>query len=235
MQQKDAAVRKRVQISNANKIMFLWVVVSSIVVGSSVVAGVFLTQRLIYNEKVIAKKNETISILKNNIDAVDTLKQEIRKLDVNEALLSARANPEDQAVRAILDALPSEANNLALGASLQSKLIENVDGIKLDSLQIDPIQDYASAEEVNPGEEVGATSSGETATVPSEISFSFTVAGSMTALQRVLENLENSLRTIGVTSVQIEGQSGGEHRMTVNGRAFYLPARDLQFFEEPIK
>src|SRR5690606_31131977 len=110
MAQNDAAVRKRAQITQTNRTMFLWIAVASALIGAGIVVSIFLVQRLVYNEDVLSKKQETVSTLNSNLAAIDGLKQEVRKLDVNSALLSARASDEDQAVRVILDALPSEAN-----------------------------------------------------------------------------------------------------------------------------
>ncbi|NCS83216.1 hypothetical protein GW746_02245, partial [Candidatus Saccharibacteria bacterium] len=115
MPSTDAAIRKRAQIAKTNRVMFLWIAVSSAVIGVCIVVSIFLAQRLFYNEAVLAKKQETVTTLIKNLAAVDGLKQEIRKLDANAALLAARAKDDDRAVRVVLDALPSEANSLALG------------------------------------------------------------------------------------------------------------------------
>lgn len=225
MAQNDAAVRKRAQITQTNRTMFVWIAVASALIGAGIVVGIFLVQRLVYNEAVLAKKQETITTLNHNLNSVDDLKQEIRKLDVNSALLSARASDEDQAVRVILDALPSEANSLALGASLQSKLLKGIDGLTIESLQVDPVY---GVEVISDGGSSQVIDSGSAA---SEITFNFTVSGSQDALKKALVNLERSLRTISITSLRIDGQPGGNQEMNVQGRAFYEPAREIQFSE----
>ena len=135
----DAAIRKRAQIAKTNRIMFLWIAVSSAVIGACIVVSIFLAQRLFYNEAVLAKKQETVTTLNQNLAAVDGLKQEILKLDANSALLAARAKDDDRAIQAVLDALPAEANSLALGASLQNRLLNGIDGLTLQSLQVSPV------------------------------------------------------------------------------------------------
>ncbi len=223
MATNEIAVRKRMQIAKTNRIMFLWIAISSALIGVALVVSIFLVQRLIYNEAVIAKKQETVNTLKHNLDAVDSLKQEVRKLDVNAALLSARANESDQAIQVILDALPSGANSTALGSSLQKRLLADVSGLTLQTLQVDPV---AGVETVLDG---GAGGDGSFS-----ITFNFTVAGSQSALKKVLQNLELSIRTIEVTSLRITGQSGGAQEMSIQGRAFYEPAKTIEFKEEAI-
>lgn len=227
MQPNEIAVRKRMQITKTNRMMFLWIAVSSALIGVAIVVSFFLIQRLVYNEAVLAKKQETVSTLDSNIQSVDVLKQEIRKLDVNAALLTSRANDSDQAVQVILDALPSEANSLALGASLQNKLLAGIDGLTIQTLQVDPVM---GVEVVSEGEVSGVTGSDGSY----QITFSFTVIGSQPVLKQVLENLERSIRTIEVTSLRITGQSSSLQEMSIQGRAFYEPAKTLEFREEAI-
>lgn len=227
MAANDAAIRKRAQIAKANRTMFIWIAIASAIVGAAIVASIFLIQQLIYNEKVLAAKQETISTLDKNLAAVDGLKEEILKLDANAALLSARASDDEQAVQVILDALPSDANSLAFGASLQSKLLDGIDGLTVESIQVDPVQ---GVESLGDGAEAETTDDGYYA-----INFSFAVTGTQDALKATLVNLEKSIRTIEVTSVRIEGQSGGLQEMTVTGRGFYQPAVQLDFTQEPVK
>lgn len=229
MAQNDVTVRKRAQITQTNRTMFLWIAVASALVGAGIVVSIFLFQRLIYNESVISKKQDTITTLNQNIEAVDSLKQEIRKLDVNSALLSSRASDEDQAIRVILDALPSDANSLALGASLQSRLLRGIEGLTIESLQVEPVY---GVEVISDGGD-GSDFSGDSA-ASGEITFNFTVSGNQGALKKALVNLEKSLRTISIVSLRIDGQPGGRQEMNIQGRAFYEPAVEIDFREEPV-
>lgn len=229
MQQDDVAVRKRVQIAETNKTMFIWIAVVSALVGFSLVASVFLVQQLIYNEKVLSKKQETVRTLNQNLAAVDDLKQEIRKLDVNEALLSARADDEHQAVQVILDALPSEANSFALGASLQNRLLPlGGSDITLESLQVTPVQGIEVFSEAG-GDDIAGSSD-----VADPIQFNFVINGTESKLRQTLQNLEKSIRTINVTSLRITGQSGNRQQMSVQGTAYYKPSVNLEFKEEAV-
>lgn len=226
--QKTQAIRKRTQIAKANRTMFLWIAVASAVVGAAVVVAIFLTQKLIFNERVLAEKDKTASTLRANNGVVNELKSQVRLLDTNEALMATRASESQQAVQVILDALPSSANSSALGASLQNKLLAGIPGLVIESLQVDPV---VGIETLTSDNTVDASTDDA---IANQITFQFTVSGSQDALKQVLTNLERSIRAIDVTSLQIESQ-GTSQVMTVRARAFYEPAKSVELKEKVIK
>lgn len=220
------ALRKRTQIAKANRTMLLWIAAASAIVGSALVIAFFLGQKLVYNEKVLSEKDKTVSILKANNAAVPDLEAQVRVLDTNEALASAKAKDNDQTIQVILDALPSDANSLALGASLQNKLLTGISGLTLESLQVDPV---IGVEILSDGSIQDASATG----LDNEITFQFSVSGSQKDLKRVLINLEKSIRAIDVTSLRIESQ-GSVQLMSVEARAFYEPARTIELYDKVV-
>lgn len=226
MQPNSNALRKRTQIAKANRTMLLWIAASSAIVGSALVIAFFLGQKLVYNEKVLAEKDKTVSILKFNNAAVPDLEAQVRVLDTNEALASAKAKDNDQTIQVILDALPSDANYLALGGSLQKKLLTGISGLTLESLQVDPV---IGVEILSDGSVQDASASD----LDNQITFQFSVSGSQTALRRVLTNLERSIRAIDITSLRIESQ-GSVQLMSVEARAFYEPARTIELYDKVV-
>jgi hypothetical protein len=204
MKPNDVAIRKRTQIAKANRTMFIWIAVASALVGTALVVSFFLAQKAIFNEKVLAEKGITISNLTNNNKVAPELKSQIQVLDTNQALISSKANESDQAVQVILDALPSEGNSLALGASLQNKLLAGIPGISsVQSLQVTPI---AGIETLGDGTTVDASD----AVAANEISFRLSVKGSQDAIKTVLQRFERSIRLISIDTLQIETQSDGQ-------------------------
>lgn len=229
MQPNNTAIRKRTQISKANRTMLLWVAVSSVVVGIALVVAFSLVQQLLYNERILAEKEKTVATLKANNAIIPELQTQVRVLDTNEALGSVRASDEDQAIQVILDALPSEANSLALGASLQNKLLSGINGLTIESLQVDPVVGVESLTDV-------ATSGIDASAVESanQITFQFTVSGSQDALKQVLTNLERSIRAIDILSLRIESQ-GSSQLMSVQARAFYEPTKKVELVDKVVK
>lgn len=233
---EEVAVRKRTQIAKANRAMFLWIAVASALVGTAAVVGVFLTQQLIYNEKVLSVKSTTANTLQSNLDVIDDLKQEVLVLDTNKNLAAAKANPEDQALQVILDALPADANPLALGASLQNKLLTGIPGLQpIETMQIESME--ATEETATEAAPTDPTAGDPNAVAVSTnvIGFSVTVSGTQDALKQLLQQLERSIRTIEVSSARFEAQANGEFTLNLTGRAFYEPSRTLELKKEVVE
>lgn len=229
MATKEVALRKRQQIAKANRTMFLWVAGVSVIVGFAAVGSIFLVQKLAFNQKVINEKNNTVSILTKNNAAVAELEENIRLLDTNEGLNSTKANPEDKALQVILEALPADANSLALGSSLQSKLIAGIDGLTLESLNVTPV---AGIEVSNDSAVQDASTTVEEG--QNQITFNLAVSGDANALKALLERFERSIRAIDITNLVLE-QANGKLTMTIDGHAFYEPARTIELKDKVVK
>lgn len=230
MKPNDTALRKRTQISKANRTMFLWIAGASALVGFAVVASIFLAQKLYFNEKVLLAKNKTVSTLNANNKVVSELQSQVRALDANGDLAKVKAADSDQSIQVILDALPSDANSPALGASLQTRLLADIPGLTLISLQVDPVQGIESLADA--GVESGAVEG--TGGTANQITFQFSVSGNQDALLQALTKLERSIRTIDITRLQIENQ-GATQVMTIQGRAFYEPAKNVTLYDKVVK
>lgn len=239
MKPKDTtAIRKRTQIAMANRTMFLWVAGASVIFGFTLVAVIFLTQMLLFNERVLHEKDLTVSVLKSDYNNIKPLEAQIRVLDTNQALIDSKANPTDNAVQVILDALPSEANSLALGSSLQKKLIESVSGLSIESITVTPVAGIETLGGV-------ATTSivSDTTSTQNVIPFNISVSGTRDKIKQMLINLERSIRTIDVLSITIENQStGGDSSQAsdsilakIQGQAFYEPVRIVDLKDKTVK
>ena len=223
---QNIGLRKRQQILKANRAMFLWVAVASVVVGFSLVLAIFLFQKISFGEKVLSEKSKTLSTLEDNLKAVPALRDNIRVLDTNEALKSTRINDSDLSIQSVLDALPADANSTALGSSLQSKLLSGVDGVTLDAIKVDPVNGVETSED-----SAVTTDSGE-----NTISFTFTVSVANSkpdALREVLRRVERSIRAVNITSLTIE-QQGSRLVMSASGHAYYEPARTIQLRDKVV-
>ncbi len=218
MQSKNAAFRKRTQIAIANRIMFLWVAGVSVIFGFALVAIIFLSQMLMFNQRVIHEKETTVATLKANNENIKSVQSQVRVLDTNSALMSAKASPDDKTLQVILDSLPAEPNSLALCASLEKKLLN---GVTINALQPDDISIYGS------NVATGAYSS---------IGVHFIVTGSEIALKEALHKIEISTRTIEVLSMKLELSAGsGKGTLTVRARAFYAPSKVVELTKKTVK
>ncbi len=230
---QDVAIRKRQQIANANRMMFTWVAIISAVVGIAIVVSIFLLQKAWFNEKVLAEKSKTASILVHNNEVIGQLKDEVRVLNTNDALKSAMAPGESEPVQVVLDALPSEANSSALGSSLQEKFL-NDPALTIESLNVDPVVGVESQSDSNVQDASGTTgvSTGE-----NQITFRFSVStdvNNASKLKNLLQKLERSIRAIDITTLTVETQ-GTKLVLTVDGNAFYEPAKTVELKDKTVK
>jgi len=227
---QDKALRKRQQIAKANRMMFIAVAAASALIGIAVVVAIFLGQKLLFNEKVLSEKQETISVLQKNNEAAGGLKDNIAVLNTNQNLKDVVANPDDDApLRAILDALPSEANSSAFGASLQKVLLTG-ESITLDTLTVNPVAGIEASD---------TETATDTATATSEnsIGFSFSVstgADGADNLRTLLQRLERSIRIIKLLSYEVERQ-GSRLVLKATAEAYYQPETTVTLKEKVVQ
>lgn len=229
-QQETTVVRKRQQIATANRTMFVWVAIASVVVGAAVVAAVFLAQKGWFNERVLAEKAKTDATLTKNLKVIDGLKDQVRVMNTNQALRDSMAPGETQPIQVVLDALPDTANSSAFGASLQSKFLTDP-ALQVEALSVDSV---AGVESSAPSSVQDASRSKVSS---HKVHFSFTVtvdAANVNVLKDLLQRLERSIRAIDVAKLTIEGQ-GNRISMTVDGDAFYEPAKTVELKDKTIK
>lgn len=223
-----AGLRKRQQITRANRTMFIWVAAASVVVGFSLVIAVFLWQKISFGEKVLAEKSKTLAILDQDLQKIPALRDNIRLLETNQDLQSTRLKDDDPVVQSVLDALPADANSTALGSSLQAKLLNGVNGVTLDAIKVDPVVGVETSVD---GEAADADAGQNT------INFNFTVSVASTnpdGLRDILLRLERSIRAITVTSLTVE-QQGSRLVMSVTGHAYYQPAKTIDLKDKVVR
>ena len=222
--QQTTALRKRQQIAGANRTMFFWVAGASVILGAALVISIFLVQKLLFNERVLAQKQKTASTLSENLDSINELKDKVRVLNTNAALKSTMTPDEQEPIQVVLDALPSAANPTAVGDSLQQKFLSD-EGLKLESLTVDPVG----------GTEDGAATTETTG--QNTIGFHFTVTSSdVNTIKTLLQKIERSIRTFDITTVKLDVQSNGDaaYSLSVDGVAFYQPAVNANLKETTI-
>ena len=208
------SMKKRQIIANSNRTMFIWVAIMSAVVGICIVVGYFLVQQIIYKAKVTAKLDTTLSILRENNKNAKVLVENVRVLETNDALNSAKAQPGEKALQVVLDALPADANSLALGASLQQNLLVGIDGITVDSLSVASADDGTAVE--------------------GQIPFNLTVrANDANALRDLLRKLERSIRIIDIDSFSLE-KGEKDYSMTIQAHAYYQEAKQIELTEKAV-
>lgn len=232
----EVAIRKRQQIQKANQAIFITVAIAAFIVGAASVLAVFLFSDMTFKAKVIGAQDESLGILKQNLVNTQILEEKMKNLQTNSALLSSRASEEDNALRVILDALPSSHNAAALGASLSDRLL-SIPGVTVESINVSNDtsassgQDAAAAVDLGVGESDGIASVSTASTI--EVSFSVT-SDNPSNILAVIQNLERSIRTIKIKTFRIE-RSEQNMSLSVTADAFYLPRAQIVLNDKEIK
>lgn len=215
-------VRKQTLIAKTKRTVFAWVIGASSLIGASVVLMIILVQVLIFNEKVLNEKGKTTQQLRDNITAAKELKGSVSVLNANRELRVVRTSDNTPPLQSVLDALPADANDLALGASLQNKLLNDIPGVRVESVTL-------SGESA--GE--GTTEAGGGAQ-PLSQSFSLSISGTPEALRSALERLERSIRAVDIQTVSATSH---ENRVTLQmtGAVSYLPPTKVEMSTKDVK
>lgn len=201
------SMKKRQVIANSNRTMFMWIAAMSAVVGICAVVGYFLVQQILFKTKVANELDTTASILHENNSNAQALIDNVRVYETNEALNSVKSQPEEKALQVVLDALPADANTLALGASLQQKLLVGIDGITVDSLSVSPI---------------------DAAGIEGQLPFTLTVRSSdANALKDLLRKFERSIRIIDIDTFSLE-KGDKDYTMSIQAHAYYQSAKVIE-------
>lgn len=220
MEKKDNVItglRKRQLITAANKTVFVWIVVASVVLGICGVLAQFLVQQLMFNNKIYGVLSTTSKTLENNIKAYDGLKSDVTKLIANDSLTALRKGDGSTALQVIIDALPTEENKAAFATSMQSEVL-GPSGASLSSFSV--------------AEDNGTAASTTTSGTSGPVSFdcNFVITGNYTQIQQALRNMERSIRPITVTSVDIQG-TAASMQATIMATTYYQSPKDVQLKE----
>lgn len=226
----QVSTQKRQKIQDSSRTMFIWVAGMSAVVGFCGVVAWFVFQQAAFKIKVVNEKNTTVKTLRANNTAVSTLEDNIRVLETNGPLRVSRANEDQNAVQVILDALPADANSLALGGSLQERLIKGVPNLTLESLSVDP-----TSTSLVSGETASNTPTDGTSTSENKITFKLVVnSPDPNALKEMLSRFERSIRVIDIDNLTLD-RTEKLYTLTLQAHAYYEPARVIELHEKVVK
>lgn len=217
-------VRKRQQIENTNKNIFIWVAVASIIVSFCVIALQFLVKEFMFNQKVINAKSETNQTLVENIAAAKELKTNVDALisnsDLNAVKKSDKQDAQTSNLNVILDALPVKGDTTSLADSLQTVVLP-LSGVTISELSTSV--DQGAVDEI--------PADGKT---PIPLPFSAGVNGNYTDAKEALSDIARVIRPIHPTSLEISA-SDNTLQMTISGVTYYLPGRTVNVTTETMQ
>ena len=222
-------LKKRQQITNANKLIFIWVIVAAVALSICGVGIQFLFRQASFNQKIISAKATTQSTLASNIDNAKELKKKVDNLLADTNLASVRANPSDTTLKVVLDALPTSEDSAAFASSLQQNVLSK-SGVSINELST--IGQSGEAAVVT-GEEVPADEAAVSTTALTT-GFNFGATGGYDQIKNMLYDLERTIRPVNVTVLSLTG-TDSTLRVTASGVTYYLPERTVELGKRTIK
>ena len=199
---------KHVLVDKANTTVIVAAAVAAAIVVFSLFASKALIDKISYQNKVISKRNVANKQLKENIDAKDQLVVSFAAFDESpESVLGT----SEKNSKIVLDALPSKYDFPALTTSIDG--IITGAGMSVESITGSDQEISAEQSSVNP--------------IPVAIPFEFGAIGTYEAAQKLLTDLQRSIRPFKIHSVDFTASEGGVVSVKVTGETFYQPAKDL--------
>lgn len=213
--------KKRKQISDAKKQVFLMVAGAAAAVMVCFVVGVNIIQRISYQNKVNGELAKTAKTLKQNVSNIDKLIENINNLKANQQLNLLNLKSDGSTVfQVIIDALPTEEDSIALSSSLQSKVLT---------------RSNVTVEQINV--ETGYTGKSLLAKRPSQSATKFPMASPITfrvalstnyaSLPNLLKSLENTIRPITIDKMVIDGKDDNLS-VVINATTYYSSSVDYK-------
>ena len=154
------------------------------------------------------------------MSAIDTIRTNVDALKSNEQLNLSQLKSDDQSpLQVILDAMPTEDNRTALGSSLQDKVL-SLHGATIQNLSV--ISDD-SASTTSDDSELSASDNTSSLNVAAKpIEFSLELTGDYTSIQRTIEDMERSIRTIVINNMTVDGT---DNNLTakITATTYYTP------------
>lgn len=206
---------KHLAVDKANTLVIVSAAAAAAIVVFTFFAGKALVDLIAYQNEVISRRNKANQQLETNIQSINQLSAAYTAFD--SAPESVIGTP-DKNSKIVLDALPSVYDFPALASSLDS-IVKNA-GLKVVSITGTDQEETAEKSSIDP--------------VPVPIPFEISASGSYESLQRLVADLERSIRPFKIDEVTISGQDS-DLTISIKGETYYQPATEIGIKEEVVK
>lgn len=213
-------VKKRQQIQQANRIVFIWVAIAAVAITVALVLAQFMMKQFFFNTKVISAQVKTNDTLVKNLDVYEPLKTDVSKLVANSDLARLRVQDSDSALQVVIDAMPTTDEPIALIASLQQVVLAK-SGASISDVTL------LQAAPSDTGEVVVATAGMQ------PVSFMIKANGSYDSIKKLMQDMHNSIRPISVTGLKVTG-SNANMAVEITANTFYAIPRTVDMTKETI-
>lgn len=206
---------KHIAVDKANTLVIISAAAAAAIIVFTFFAGKALIEKIAYQNEVISQRNKANQQLEQNIESINQLTAAYTAFD--SAPESVIGTP-DKNSKIVLDALPSVYDYPALASSLDS-IVKNA-GLKVNSITGTDQEETAEKSSISP--------------TPVPIPFEISASGSYESLQRLVADLERSIRPFKIAEVTISGKDS-DLTISIKGETYYQPKTEIGIKEEVVK
>lgn len=216
---------KRRLLNKTNSTIVTVTAVAAFIIIFCLVASKVLLGQAMYQNRVAAAKKQTVNTLKSDIAATNDLVVAYKAFDGKDQNIiggssTGNAGNDGSNSKIVLDALPSSYDFPALATSLE-KIITNR-GLTIQSITG---TDDEIAQQGNQG---------SASPQPVPMPFSIAVSGRYEDIQKLVADLQNSVRPFQIQTVILNG-SQDNMNLTITAQTFYQPEKDLSITSKVVK
>lgn len=205
---------KHIQIDKANTIILVAATATVAILVFSIMATKMLFSQLGYQNKVIGLRSDANKQLVANINAVKSLETTYSTFEgSSESILGTK----DKNSKIILDALPSKYDYPALVTSLDWLIKQS--GCSVVGISGDDNEVKAEQDSIDPQ--------------PVEMPFQIVASGNYAAVQKLIKDMQKSIRPIKIISVSLNGKDSGM-QASIKAVTYYQPAKKLGIIEKTV-
>jgi len=217
----NSFIKDRDDMHNVSRHLYVSVAVLGVLVGFAVLCVVYFTKSIVYNERVINEKSQTLSKLENNNKNAKDLESQVSELSNNSVLKHLSKNGD--ALSTISDAIPTYADNFAVGLSIERVVLANIPGVSINSIKIGSVNASKVDEENALMDNI-------------PVSFSIKVdADSKSSIDQVFSRVNSSIRQINVQNVTVATAADGSTTINFDANVFYIPAKNVDLGDEVVQ
>ena len=208
---------KRLQLDKTNTTMVISTAIAAFITVCALVATRTFIGKLTYQARVISTMEKANKQLIENVAATQKLVSSYKELTNAQTNIlggsSAGTGARDgDNAKIILDALPSKYDYPALTSSIEKILT----GGGYQIVDISGLDQQSTSEQSS------------SAPQPVEMPFSFGATGSYASIQKLITDLEHSIRPISLISLELSGNDQ-TLKATVTANTYYQPTKELKF------
>lgn len=216
---------KRRLLSKANSTTVTITAVAAFVIVFCLVSSKTLLSQAMYQNRVASAKKQTVATLKSDIAATHNLVASYRAFDGAAQNIIGGSNTgngsnDGSNSKIVLDALPSSYDFPALATSLE-KIITGR-GLTIQGIT-------GTDDEIAQQDNQGSASP-----KPVPMPFSIEVSGKYDDIQKLVTDLQNSIRPFQIQTVIVSG-SQDNMNLTLTAQTFYQPEKDLSITTKVVR